>query len=237
MSYVIRRAPGQPELAARWDGEIWRHANTLELTRFHPMSRHFPQTRARLLYDETGLYVIFHVRDRWVYSVHTNLHDPVSHDSCVEFFVEPADGKGYFNFEFNCGGTMLLYHIRGPRDPETGLRNFTKVSPDHAALVRVHHSMPRIVQPEIEEPTDWTLEWFVPWELFEAYIGPIAPQGGSVWRGNFFKCGSLKRHHAWWADIDEPLNFHQPQRFAALTFEARQPVVWAAEPVGAAVVD
>jgi hypothetical protein len=44
-------------------------------------------------------------------SVATQYQEMVCYDSCVEFFVQPEPHLGYFNFEFNRGGTMLIYYI------------------------------------------------------------------------------------------------------------------------------
>ena len=43
----------------------------------------------------------------------TERDGPVSNDDCVEVFIapDPEQVKSYFNFEINCGGTMLLYYI------------------------------------------------------------------------------------------------------------------------------
>ena len=46
-------------------------------------------------------------RDQYVRCTHRTYGDPVYRDSCVEFFIQPKPGRGYFNFEFNCGGAFL----------------------------------------------------------------------------------------------------------------------------------
>ncbi len=71
-------------------------------------SAHHPETRFRVLHDGVALYLQFRVEDAHVRSVQTEYQGPVYTDSCVEFFVQPVTGKGYFNFEINAGGTLLL---------------------------------------------------------------------------------------------------------------------------------
>src|SRR5262245_41860808 len=110
LQYVVRPAHQKPALDMNWLSPAWQQAEVARVNDFHPesLSRH-PVTNARVLYDNDYIYVHFHVQDKHVQSVHTKYQDSVCKDSCVEFFVRPKENAGYFNFEFNCGGTMLLY--------------------------------------------------------------------------------------------------------------------------------
>ena len=120
MVYTIRKAAIRPELDGQWDGPAWRQAEPLDIAHFHKESSdHRPVTQAKALYDADGVYVIFEVKDRYVRSRHTEYQARVCDDSCVEFFVQPKPGKGYFNFEMNCGGHLLLYYSLNKRLPQT----------------------------------------------------------------------------------------------------------------------
>ena len=121
MTYVIRRAIATPELRGQWDGAAWAHAAELEVSHFHSKSSsHRPLTRAKLLYDDAGIYVHFRVADRYVKCLETQHQGRVWRDSCAEFFVQPKPPGPYFNIEMNCGGTMLLYCIPIPPRGEDG---------------------------------------------------------------------------------------------------------------------
>src|SRR3954469_1210637 len=117
---VIYRSDVAPPLSGDWASRAWGDADELAIDHFHPRSSdHRPQTTAKLCYTREALHVLFRVRDRYVKSVATQYGDRVCRDSCVEFFVQPKSGLGYFNFETNCGGTMLLWYINDPtRDAE-----------------------------------------------------------------------------------------------------------------------
>ena len=82
---------------------------------------HFPFTQAKVAYDNTAIYVIFRVEDKYVKAVAGKNQGPVYLDSCVEFFFSPEDGikDGYFNLEMNCGGNMLFHHQMQPRTKQT----------------------------------------------------------------------------------------------------------------------
>ncbi|MGB7156993.1 MAG: carbohydrate-binding family 9-like protein [Tepidisphaeraceae bacterium] len=222
MHYLIRRATTTPEFRGDWDGPAWGDANVGEIAHFHATSSdHRPRTRFKLLYDDAGIYAIFHVADRYVKCVYTEHQQRVWKDSCVEFFVQPTPGGSYFNIETNCGGTMLLYCIEDQGPSRSGkLERFQILPPGALSTIRIHHSLPRSVPIEITEPTDWTLEYFVPYALFERYMGPLKSPAEREWRGNFYKCADETSHPHWasWSPI-ERLDFHQTGHFAPLTFE------------------
>lgn len=220
MEYLIRRAISQPSLQGEWDGPVWSHAEVGELTHFLPQSSdHHPRVHFRSLYDDTGIYVIFHVEDRYVRSVVTTFNGPVCRDSCTEFFVQPKEDAGYINFEINCGGTLLAYYIEDSRQVVGGFKKMTELTPEDAACVRIFHSMPSIVDPEVTEPTIWINECYIPFTLFERYLGPLGAPAGQRWMANFYKCADSTSHPHWatWAPVTGK-NFHQPRYFAPIVF-------------------
>jgi len=217
-TYVVHKAVSNPELTGQWDGAAWAEAETFAVRHFHEKSsNHHPKVEGKMLYADNGVYVIFKVDDRYVISKHTQYQDPVCRDSCVEFFVQPKPGKGYFNFEVNCGGTLLLqYHERDANAKDVEV----SVSSQNAQGIRIYHSMPETVVPEAAEATTWRIEYFVPFSVFERHVGPLGSVPGQAWRANFYKCADQSSHPHWgaWAPIDEELSFHQPKFFGTIRF-------------------
>jgi hypothetical protein len=224
MQYLVRTAATSPGEGDAWDsaGE-WSRASVVDVSHFHAKSSaHRPVTRCKVMRYADELHVAFQVHDRFVRCVHDGYQDRVSRDSCVEFFIEPRSGKGYFNFEWNCGGAMLLYYIEDPaRAPDAIFRKFTPVPKSLGERVSVSTSLPRRVEPEIGQAVTWTLRATIPLGLLSEYVGPLGDLSGQRWRGNFFKCGDETSHPHWasWAPIGEQLRFHQPQYFAPILFE------------------
>lgn len=222
-SYLVCKAMSPPRLDGDWDGVAWQRAQVLEVGQFRPeSSAHRPETRAKLLYDPQGLYVIFRVHDRYVVCRHSEYHSAVYKDSTVEFFFKPKADKAYFNFEINCGGTMLLSYNDGKGRLPDGSIDSTWIPWETASQVRVYHSMPAVVSPEIEEDVDWTIECFVPFRLLEEYVGPLGDVAEQEWRANFYKCADGCSHPHWasWSPVGGKLDFHQPQYFGQMRFEA-----------------
>ena len=221
MKYIIRESKRPPSLNGNWDEPAWQSSEVITLGHFAARSSaHRPRVEAKALWSNSGLFVFFRVHDRYIRCLRTDYQDMVCADSCVEFFVEPKEKKGYFNFEINCGGTMLLYYIDCP-DKKTGqIRIIEKVPRDLGEMVRIYHSMPSIVYPEVEFEVVWKIEYFIPFKLFAHYLGPLGKMNGQVWRGNFYKCADKCSHPHWasWAPLHGKLNFHTPQYFAPLQF-------------------
>lgn len=111
--YLVKRLDQPFTVDADWNKPIWQNVPPLGLTHFMgDRPQHFPRTEAKLLYDDSALYVIFRVEDRYVRAVAKAHQGEVFNDSCVEFFFIPAANTttAYFNLEMNCGGTMLLHY-------------------------------------------------------------------------------------------------------------------------------
>ena len=220
MNYTVRRASAAPQLHVEWSDPVWAQADTLEIQHFRPESSgHHPQTAARLLYDQHGIYGIFRIQDRYVRCLWTQYHDPVWKDSCVEFFAQPKPERGYFNFEFNCCGAFLCCYITNPERTPEGFKEFIKVPAGIGETIRTRSSLPARIETEIVEPVVWTLSFFIPFALFKHYLGPLGTSAGQEWRGNFFKCADETSHPHWasWSPVDE-LNFHRPDCFGAIRF-------------------
>jgi hypothetical protein len=225
MKYTIHRASkplGKPEAGLKCS--LWARAEELHITHYQRQdSGHRPPTRARALYDDHFLALIFSVEDRYVRAVAENWNDMVCKDSCVEFFVAPSadpDQDSYFNFEVNCGGTMLLYRCPSTAEGATGAERL-HLDPADGALIHIASTLPKVIEPEITEATAWHVEYHVPWSLFDKHFGVPAPASGTVWRGNFYKCGDHTSHPHWgsWAPMDSPQpGFHQPAFFQLLHF-------------------
>lgn len=222
--YTVKRRPGPPPVRAAWDGEYWREVPVLQVSQFHPdSSDHRPLVEAKLAHSGNALHVFFRVQDRYVRAVARNLNDPVYRDSCVELFLQPPGRKEYVNIEINCGGTLLAGYVEDPtrRDRHSPLAKSTPVTPKQASHISIEASLPKIVEPEIDLPTEWTVRYTVPLAFFEEFFGPLGEWNGQTWRGNLYKCGDGTSHPHWasWAPLGKELNFHQPDKFAPLRFE------------------
>jgi hypothetical protein len=219
MEYKVQRAETSFNLKDNWDQGQWAKTNALQLTHFMGTKpEHFPDTQAKLLYDDETIYVFFRVEDRYVRAIAETYHDPVYQDSCVECFFTPGKdlAQGYFNLEANCGGTFLLHHqiARGKDQREIAVEDCRKTS--------IVASQPKTVDPEITESTVWTVQYALPIAVLRKYAPVETPGPGVSWRANFYKCADHTSHPHWltWNRVDKPdPDFHVPRYFGTIVFE------------------
>lgn len=219
-SYQVHRVAQPITIDADWDKPAWRNVKPLTVGEYMgDKPKHFPKVQAKLAYDEANVYVIFRVEDRYVRAVAPHHQGMVCRDSCAEFFFAPGMdvSKGYFNLEMNCGGTMLLHFQVIPR------KDMVPLTDEEVGRIEVAASQPRIIDPEIAEPTVWTIEYRMPVSIIDRYL-PDAdkPAPGVQWRANFFKCADATSHPHWltWAKVNRVKpDFHVPEDFGVLVFK------------------
>ncbi len=218
--YTVQRIEATTPLTCDWADSAW--ASLPAVTLSHHMGTepaHKPLVQAKLACSDRDLRVIFRVEDQYVRAQAATWHDAVCRDSCVELFFTPGQdvSKGYFNFEFNCCGVMLA---RFQPAPGEGLRD---LSLEHCQAVTIERSLAQDrIDPEIAEPTTWTLAAAIPFDVLEAYCDTVVrPAKGATWRSNLYKCADKTSGPHWltWSPIDwDGPNFHLPQFFGQLTF-------------------
>jgi Carbohydrate-binding family 9 len=221
VTYVVQWIESLPDLSASWNDPAWKVAETAELKHFRPEgSAYRPRTSLRLLHDGRALRGIYQVHDQFVRSVRTLYMDEVWKDSCVEIFLQPKPDAGYFNLEMNAGGAHLCCYIEDPERVPGGFKKFTRLPGEIGQKIKVQSSLPKVVDPEIAEPLTWQLNFLLPFDVLENYIGPLGEVRGRSWRGNFYKCGDEGSHPHWasWAPVDV-FNFHLPRCFGTLCFQ------------------
>ncbi len=216
MSYLIKKSLVPVDISAGWESDIWHRAISLPLNFVLDGSTPpLPATAVKMLYDDEAIHGLFQVHDNYVRAVQTQNQSQVCQDSCVEFFVRTSNETKYFNFEMNCGGTILLYHINHCYSGD-----YTEVPPEDLEKIRRFHTLPAVVEPEIQEPTVWRLGFTIPIDFFVRYSGINPRLSGQVWHGNFTKCGDHTSHPHWlsWVPLSQH-DFHLPDEFGELIFE------------------
>jgi hypothetical protein len=213
LAYRVNRLEKSMPIDGNWNKKAWKKVSALRITNdILGVPKFHPETEVKMLYDTGSLYVIFRVQDRFVRSITTDPGGPVWKDAAVEFFFCPDTTKPdrYFNLEINCGGTALLgYHSAKP-------------AAEDIRSIRIAHSLPQVVDPELAGPVVWTIEYQLPLAMLAKYSGITKPAKGVSWKANFCKIAenNTNPHHMTWSPITDPHpNFHMPRYFGSVQFE------------------
>lgn len=216
--YKVKKLSAPVVIDGDWNKYPWQSIIPLEVTNIMgPVPAFRPAVRAKMMYDEENLYVIFHVDDRYVRCVTNRPNGPVWEDSCVEFFFSPDINfpEKYFNLEINCGGTPLMHYNLVPRG------KFIEIGIEDIRKIEIAHSLPELVDPEIRERMAWTVEYRIPINILKNYSGITSPEQGVEWKANFYKCAEKNSnpHFITWSFVqNEKPDFHLPQFFGTLKF-------------------
>jgi len=217
--YHVRRVESDFEVDGARVKPVWDRAEAAGVDLYpwrRPDDPPPPRVEARLLYSPRKLYVRFHAVERRIVARNVEYQGPVCQDSCVEFFVAPADAA-YLNFEINCIGTLLLFKCRP-------VRRFEPIPAEAVSGIRIATSLPAgraIPEPAAGPAEGYVVEYSVPLPFFAAHTGCPIPVPGTTWRANFYKCCDLGPEPAWgtWSPVGTPgPDFHRPEYFGELRF-------------------
>ena len=214
--YHVARAMAAVPIDGVWDKPQWEGVNQVALTHYMGEIPPFkPIVHAKMQYDEANLYLIFRVQDRYVSSVVQENNGFVSGDACVEFFFAPdvQQPLHYINLEINAGGTPLIRYNGAER------QRFTD---NDIATFNIAHSLPRVVDPPINDSVTWTIECQIPLQTIAKYGTVTWPEAGTSWRANFYKTASesTNPHYITWSPVQyKRPNFHLPAQSGRLVFD------------------
>ena len=173
------------------------------------------ETRVKLLYSTTGLYVLMDGSDSRITATITEDFLDLWHEDVFEVFLWTDEAYPiYFEYEISPLGYELPILI-----PNFG-GEFLGWRPWHYEGERLTRRATTALGGPRESGatvTGWRAEVFLPWALLNPLQG-VPPQPGSVWRANFYRVDhDGETPTAWyWARVRG--SFHEFQSFGILRF-------------------
>lgn len=169
-----------------------------------------PLTAFAIAHSQTAIYIDFFVRCNYLRAVNYENNSNVHQDSCVEFFVQPnPDDPHYFNFEFNCIGTIDAAR-------RLDRNNFEKLTDEQLGRIRRVASCGNKPFEEVQGMFTWNLLVVIPLDI----IGIDPAKLPLTMRGNFYKCADMTSvpHFLSWNPVETPTpDFHRPEFFGEIT--------------------
>ena len=203
------------QVTGQGDNPAWQKARWEPL---HARSRdgHPHQTRVKVLYSKTGLYVLMEGADREITATMKEDFLDLWNEDVFEFFLWPDPRHPvYFEYEISPLGFELPILIPNLDGKFLGWR------PWHYDAARRTQKATSVTGGRKESGakiTGWKAEVFVPYDLLRP-LQNVPPRSGTRWRANFYRVDyDGGRTAAWdWARVGP--SFHEFQKFGTLVFE------------------
>jgi len=173
-----------------------------------------PDVKFRIAHCNNQLWLKFYVSEEHILAQRTEPNSATHRDSCVEFFIDPEQEGGYYNFEFNCIGTTHLAY-----GPDRHQREF--IEPDIIQQkIKIKSSLGNRPFDEKSGGHEWEMTVIIPAEVF-VHSDSLSFRDLTS-RANFYKCGddTSEKHYLSWNPVGtEGPDFHRPEFFGKLIFE------------------
>lgn len=168
-----------------------------------------PFVQFAVAFNDHSLYLQYDVEEEFIRALHGRANEAVYEDSCVEFFISLDKGETYYNFEFNCIGTVLASYGRSKQDRQFLTEDLLK-RVECQSTIRRGASRPFVA---------WQLTVIIPTAVFASH--PSFSFSSESCTANFYKCGDKlpEPHFLCWSPVQhETPNFHLPLYFGTLAF-------------------
>jgi len=187
---------------------VTNHIKILNWKKFN----YLPEVYFRTGYSGNEIWLKYYVKEKHLRAVETRTNGDVYKDNCVEFFLS-LDGINYYNFEFNCIGTIHLGW--GP-----GRHNRKLVDPSIINKMEVRSSFGNQIITERSGNFEWEIMIRIPMVCLA--FDHLSTFKGIKAKGNFYKCGDETKvpHYVTWKPVKtENPDYHRPEFFGDLFFE------------------
>jgi len=209
--YVVRKTMGPITIDGVLDEPSWKAAAGTGPFRLNEGSGS-PRSKveAKILWDETNLYVAFQCEDTDIYATMKKRDQHLWEEEVVEIFIDPdGDQRDYIELEINPLGTFLDLFVLTPVVPIP----YESYNIPARWAVRVDGT----VNNSSDKDRGWTVELSMP--LQEAVTAPnIPPKEGDKWRLNLYRIEQRPvAENAAWSPTLTP-SYHTPARFGEISF-------------------
>jgi len=211
------RVPRTKNFTITGDGSSpeWQQTQWLPLVK-RESAGHGYKTRVKLLYSDTGLYVLIDATDAKITATMTEDFLDLWNEDVFEFFVWPDEQQSiYFEYEISPLGFELPILVPNINSEFLGWR------PWHYEGNRKIQKRTTVTGGRKEagaKISGWTAEIFMPFELLKP-LANVPPKSGTRWRANFYRMDYDEQQTTSWDWARVGPSFHEYQKFGTLLFE------------------
>ncbi len=208
--HTVKRATERIVLDGILDEEDWKAAQSFgDFTFPWYTSGVKEQTEAKMLWDDTFLYLSFVCRDAHIWADLYNTNAGVSANDAAEIFwnPDPLNQATYYQFEINCIGNLLSVWKNGASQRPVIM------------LPHITQFISGTVNADADTDTLWVLEVGIRFEDYPDLV-KHTPVAGDMWRINLNRCGGRTnlQYSQWSPSSTKTPNFHSPDDFGKIFF-------------------
>ena len=193
-AYICHVATGPIEIDGQLDESAWQKAPSISLRYpFRPTGAgDLPKTTARLLWDESSIYLAWQAEDVDIWSYSDKNDDVLWKGDIVEFFLKPSKTDPLF-YEINIAPNGAIYDARYPSRGAGGYQRFNKWSSQARIATHIDGTDDNWQDTDI----GYIVEAAIPLQAFSA-SGVL--KAGDIWTFGLFRC-------EYSSNLDAPLLF------------------------------
>lgn len=203
------------QISGRGDADAWKAAEWVALNR-RPNGKHDYTARFRMLYSDTGVYVLFDGSDRVLTAtMQEDFLDLWNEDVFECFFWTNEKHPVYFEYEISPLGYELPILVPKLDGRFLGWRPWhyegdRRIQKQVSATGGSNTSMAKV--------SGWRAEVFIPYELLKP-LSNVPPESGTEWRANFYRVDYDNSQVTGWDWARVGPSFHDIRNFGTLVFE------------------
>lgn len=211
--YVCYRTSSPMTIDGHLDEPSWAKAVSIVLVQTDTGEPSRYETTAKMLWDDTYLYVGFHCVDPDIWGTITHRDGHIYDEEVVEIFLD-ADGNSISYVEIEVSPLNVLLDLYVLKRGNVWKMLFDW---DCEGLLHAVSIDGKVNEREVEDRS-WTVEMAIPFT--DIVTAPhIPPTHGDIWRANLYRIDRAKdkdEYSAW--SPTGIINYHVPHRFGKLIF-------------------
>jgi hypothetical protein len=206
------------DIDGKGSAENWNHTEWIELTqRTNHDNVEGWLSKFKVLYSDTGLYVLFHSEDEILNATFEEHFKELWREDVVEVFLWPDETEPvYFEYELsplNYELPILVHNNEGD------LIHWIPFDHSYRGDRKTRHktSVQGGTKESSAEINSWRGEMYIPFELLRPLKNNF-PESGNKWRANFYRI-DYDHGPTHWSWQPYETNFHDYKNFGILIFE------------------
>lgn len=224
-SYQVRRTNAPITIDGILDEPAWARARqTDNFVSPNDGSEMELETWAKVLWDDTHLYIAMRAEDPDIWSTLTQRDGDLWDEEVLEVYLDPGNnGQNYLEFQINPLNTVFDAVFAQATNRDLPAARAVDIAGVETA-VQIEGTLDN----RSDEDTAWIVEMKFPFASLPSSTG--APGSGETMRANFYRydrSGTADTRYFAWSPVGGG-TFHNPDRFGVMTFQGgarRRPVL------------